>query len=579
MGEPTSKKKVIIAAVASILLVGAIVAAVLTTRGSHEESPPDVGSTTRAVDAICAPTRFQETCYASLQGVNTTDPKKLIEAAIEVAVTKVGNVLSESALLKAAATDPMTEGAFDVCREVLEKAVRDLRRAVDKIDVLDEGSSMKEFVADLRTWLSAVITNQETCIDAFQYATGDTGQKMKNLLRTARELSSNGLAMVTDISEFLDTLQLGDILGGGDGTSGGSRKLMEQEQEPEPEPEAEGDGFVTKRLLAATALSVKPTIVVAKDGSGKFKSITDAVASIAKTIPPHTSINGTNGTFIVIMIKAGVYDETVTIPWGLNKLVLIGAGPTATKITGKKSVKGGVPTYSTATLAVNSDDFVAKDIGVENTAGPQGLQALAVRISGDKSVLYNVRMDGYQDTLCADVYRQYFRSCIISGTIDFLFGNGLTLYQDCTFITRKPAPGQECAVTAHGRSDPKSNTALIIQNCKFTAEPGLLQVKPPVQAFLGRPWKPLSRTIIMQSHIEGFINEAGWARWVKDVGIDTCFYVEYGNKGPGANLSKRVKWKGIHTLNGQQIQSWTGGKVFTGETWIKESGVPYSPAM
>lgn len=226
---------------------------------------------------------------------------------------------------------------------------------------------------------------------------------------------------------------------------------------------------------------------------------------------------------------------------------------------------------------MNGDDFVAKDLTVENTAGPEGEQALAVRLSGDRAVMYNVRMDGYQDTLCADVHRQYFRNCIISGTIDYIFGSGLALYQDCTFITRKPILGQECVAVAHGRSDPKSPTAVVIQNGKFTAEPALLQVKPPVQVFLGRPWKPLARTIIMNSQIDGFINETGWARWMKDTGIDTCFYVEYGNKGPGANVKNRVKWKGIRTLDAKAMQSWTGAKAYGDDAWIKASGAPYNP--
>ncbi|XP_057806051.1 pectinesterase-like [Salvia miltiorrhiza] len=554
MGESSSKKG-LIAAVASVLLVAAIVAAVVTTRGSSEESP-DIGSTTKSVDSICAPTMYQDTCRASLADANTTDPKQLIQRAIDVAIDKVGGALKQSNLLKEAAADPMTKLAFDVCREVLETAVGDLRRSVDRIGAIDEPGMLKGFMADLRTWLSAVITNQDTCVDAFENTTGDTGEKMKKLLKTARELSSNGLAMVTDMSEFVETLQLGDLFG--------SRKLM---------AEAEGEGFVNRRLLQATALSVKPTIVVSKDGSGKFKRISDAVASLPKT-PPSPS-------FVVIKVKGGVYQENVDIPKGLNKVVLIGDGPTNTKITGKKSVKGGVPTYSTATLIVSGDDFVMKDIGVENTAGPEGMQALAVRISGDRAVLYNVKMDGYQDTLCADIYRQYYKNCIISGSIDFVFGNGLTLFQDCTFVTRKPGPGQECAVTAHGRADQNSNTAIIIQNGKFTAEPALLEAKPPVQSFLGRPWKVLSRTIIMQSHIEAFINQSGWAKMIGDNGINTCFYAEYGNRGPGSNTANRVKWKGIRTLTGEQVQSWTGGVVYGpgGDKWIKESGAPYVPAM
>ncbi|KAH6834839.1 hypothetical protein C2S53_000924 [Perilla frutescens var. hirtella] len=547
MGEWSSKKKAVIAGVASILLVAAVVAVTIgTTKSDEDGGIPDVESTTKVVDAICAPTQYKETCQNSLVGANTTDPKKLIETAINVTVKSIGGVLEKSSLLKKVADDPLTKGAFDVCKEVLEKAVDDLRRSVDKVGVFDPAKA-KEYIGDLRTWLSAVVTNQETCVDAFENTTGDTGEKMKNLLKTARELSSNGLAMVTDISEAVGSLQLEYV--------DGSRKLLSEANE----------GFVDRRVLEATTLSLKPTIEVAKDGSGKFKSINEALATLPKN---------NNGSFIVMHIKAGVYKEHIDIPQGLNKLVFIGDGPKSTIITGDKSMAKGVQTYYTATLGVSGEDFMAKDIGVQNTAGPNGNQSLAVRVSGDRSVFYNVAMESYQDTLCTDTYRQFYRKCTISGTIDFVFGNGLALFQDCTFVVRKPGPGQECAVAAQGRSDANSNTAIIIQNGHFKADPALLATKPPVASYLGRPWKKLSRTIIMQSDIEGFINPAGWAPMIGTIGQDTCYYVEHNNRGPGANTTGRAKWKGIQHLTPDQVQSWTGRAVYGGDAWIAKSGVP-----
>ncbi|KAH6820341.1 hypothetical protein C2S53_017711 [Perilla frutescens var. hirtella] len=554
-GEWGSKKKAVIAGVASILLVAAIIAVAIGTTKSDNSGGsggiPDVESTTKAVDAICAPTQYKETCQNSLVGANTTDPKKLIETAIDVTVKSIGGVLEKSSLLKEVANDPMTKGAFEVCKEVLEKAVDDLRRSVDKVGEFDAAKA-KEYIGDLRTWLSAVVTNQETCVDAFENTTGDTGEKMKNLLKTARELSSNGLAMVTDISEAVGSLPLEH--------ADGSRKLLSEEEE----------GFVNRRLLEATTLSLKPTIEVAKDGSGKFKSINEALATLPKK---------NNESFIVIHIKAGVYNENIDIPKGLNKLVFVGDGPKSTIITGDKSMAGGVQTYYTATLAVNGQDFLAKDIGVENTAGPNGNQSLAVRVSGDRAIFYNVVMDGYQDTLCADTHRQFYRNCTISGTVDFVFGNGLALFQDCTFVVRKPGPKQACMVTAQGRSDANSNSAIIIQNGHFKADPALLAAQPPVTSFLGRPWKEMARTIIMQSDIEGFINPTGWAPWVGNVGLDTCYYVEHNNRGPGAKTTGRAKWKGIRHLTPEQVQSWTGRAVYGGDGWIAKSGVPYAPTM
>ncbi|XP_047962002.1 pectinesterase-like [Salvia hispanica] len=537
-----SIKKVIIAAVASVLLVAAIISVIVAT--TYNRARSEVVSTSKAVEAICSPTRYKATCQHSLSKANTTDHRKLIETAITAAVGDVRAVLASSAVLLEAAKDPATKGAFAVCRDVLARAVRDLRRSVRKVGgAFADAARARAHVSDIRTWLSAVVANQETCLDAFRNTTGDAGERMERLLKTARELSSNGLAMVTDFPEYV---------------GGGGRKMVVKE----------GGVFVGRRL--ADTASLKPSIVVAKDGGGDFKTINDALASLPKR---------SNDSFVVIHIKAGVYSENVEIPEGLNKIVFVGDGPSATRLTGKRSVAGGHQTYYTATLAISGEDFLGKDLGVENTAGPDGYQALAVRVSGDRCILHNVRMDGYQDTLCADTHRQYYSNCTVTGTIDFVFGNGLALFQDCTFVTRKPGPGQECVVTAQGRSDHKSNDAFIIQNSRFTAEPAFLAVRPRIASYLGRPWKKLSRTIIMESEIGEFIEPKGWATWIGTFGLDTCFYVEYENRGPGANTTGRVTWKGIHSLKGEQINSWTGGVVYGGDDWIRDSGVPYVPTM
>lgn len=222
---------------------------------------------------------------------------------------------------------------------------------------------------------------------------------------------------------------------------------------------------------------------------------------------------------------------------------------------------------------------MAKDIGFENTAGPQGHQGVALRVSGDRAVFYNVHIDGYQDSLYAHNYRQYYRDCTISGTIDFIFGDSLAIFQNCRFVVRKPMPNQACMVTAQGRIDRRSQGAIVIQNGDFVAEPAFLQAQPPHQAYLGRPWKEFSRTIIMQSNIGGFIAPEGWAPWMGTFALDTLYYAEYQNRGPGSDMKKRVQWKGIQHFTQQMAESWTGGRVFGGDYWVWNSRVPYVPTM
>ncbi|KAL8490617.1 hypothetical protein ACS0TY_022571 [Phlomoides rotata] len=556
MGD-SGKKKLFIAGLASILLVAAVVAVVVYTKhGDRNQSSTDnhgggaVGSTAKSVQAICAPTSYKETCIKSLAGANTTNPKELIQVTFDAAIKNFGDVLKKMPVLKEAATDVSTKDAFDVCQEVLETAVDDLKRSFDKVGVFDPSKEV-EYVEDLRTWMGAVVTNHYTCVDAFENTTGDSGEKMKNLLTTARELSSNGLAMVSHISQIFSSLGFKTL---------GSRRLLSEELKASEE-------FVDRRLLRAARRG--PDVLVAQDGSGQFRTIKEAIARIPKK----------NNRPFVIHVKAGLYKEYVDIPKGANQVILVGDGPLKTRITGKKCYAKGVKTFQSATVGINGEDFFAKDIAFENTAGAIGHQAVALRVSSDKAVFHNVHIDGYQDTLYNHKYRHYYRECSISGTIDFIFGDSLSLFQDCTFIVRKPGPNQGCMVTAQGRVEDRSNGANVIQNGNFTAEEAFLTADPPHKAYLGRPWKELSRTIIMQSNIEGFIDPTGWAPWMGTFALDTCYYGEYQNRGPGSDTSKRVQWKGIKNITPETAESWTGGKAFGGDEWIVKAGVPYVPTL
>ncbi|KAL0368208.1 UNVERIFIED_CONTAM: putative pectinesterase/pectinesterase inhibitor 28 [Sesamum calycinum] len=505
--------KAAVAGLAAILVVAMVVAVAVGITKKHNEGEISAGST-KAVQSICAPTDYIDTCEKSLSDADTTDPKELIKAAFEFTEKNIGDVIKNSPLFKEAASDDSTKQALAICQEVLDTAIDDLKRSFDKVGEFD-ASKANEYLEDLKTWLSAVITNHETCIDAFENTTGDTGEKMKNVLQTARQMSSNGLAMVSNMSSIFTSLQTG---------SAASRKLLREE----------ADLFISKKQRSLLALQPN---------------------------------------------AAGVYKESVEIPKKVNKIVLIGDGPLKTRITGRKNYAEGVKTFHTATVAVNADEFMAKDIGIENTAGPLGHQAVALRVSGDRAIFHNVHIDGYQDTLYAHTYRQYYRDCSISGTIDFIFGDAQALFQNCKFVVRKPGPNQACMVTAQGRVERHSLGATVIQNGDFVAEPALLQASPPVKVYLGRPWKMLSRTIIMQSNIGGFVAPEGWSVWQGTFALDTLYYAEYQNRGPGSDQKSRVAWKGIQHFSPQMAESWTGAKFYHGDEWIRNSGVPYVPTM
>lgn len=98
--------------------------------------------------------------------------------------------------------------------------------------------------------------------------------------------------------------------------------------------------------------------------------------------------------------------------------------------------------------AVDGEGFMAQDICIENTAGPTKEQAVALRVSADKAVIYRCRMDAYQDTLYAHIERQFYRECYITGTVDFICGQATAVFQNCDIVARKPLQGQQNMITA-----------------------------------------------------------------------------------------------------------------------------------
>ncbi|KAL1543052.1 pectinesterase [Salvia divinorum] len=515
------------------------------------------------VDAMCANAEFKETCKKTLSEAQSSEPKGLLLSSFNSTVENIRAAITKSKTYQDASTDKRTKGALDVCEQVLDTTVENIKRSMAKIDKF-EVSDVDDYVDDVKVWLSAGVTCKDTCVDAFENTTGETGAKIKELLKTSGELLSNGLAIVDGVAKLFEALDLGKLFSG-------SKRILEQKV---METIHGGiPGFVEphqRSLLGAAPGKFTPNAVVALDGSGKYTTIAAAIAD--------APINSTK--LYIIQIKAGVYKEVVNVPGGANNVVLVGEGPTKTVISGSQSFTSGIPTFQTATLSVDGDDFMAKDIRIENTAGASGRQSIAVRVSGDKSVFYNVHMSSHQSTLCAHIYRQFYRKCRISGTMDIIWGDAEAVFQNCHIVVKQPLPDQPCTVTAQARNDSRAVGVTVLQNCSITANKEFLAAKPPAEAYLGRPMKAFSRTIVMESNIEGFISPEGWTPWMGTFGLDTLYYGEYKNRGSGAATAKRVTWKGIQKMTPELAEKFTAAKVYDGDdSWVKNTAIPYSGGM
>lgn len=216
----------------------------------------------------------------------------------------------------------------------------------------------------------------------------------------------------------------------------------------------------------------------------------------------------------------------------------------------------------------------------QNTAGPQKHQAVALRSGSDLSVFYRCSFKGYQDTLYVYSQRQFYRNCDIYGTVDFIFGDAVVVFQSCNIYVRKPMSGQQNTVTAQGRTDPNENTGISIHNSIVTAASDLRPVQGSFKTYLGRPWQKYSRTVIMKTSLDSLINPAGWLEWSGSFGLSTLYYGEYMNTGEGADTSKRVNWPGYHVItSSSEASKFTVGSFLSGNSWIPATGVPFSSGL
>ncbi|XP_039014378.1 putative pectinesterase 63 [Hibiscus syriacus] len=134
---------------------------------------------------------------------------------------------------------------------------------------------------------------------------------------------------------------------------------------------------------------------------------------------------------VVIWIGGGYYFK-ITINRTKNFVTFFGDPLDMPKIEFNGTAVEFV-TLNSATVVVDSDYFVAVNIAFMNSApmsdGQKVLvQAVAIRISGNKEPSITASSIGFQDTLYDDRGMYFFKDYYIEGTIDFIFGNGKSLY-------------------------------------------------------------------------------------------------------------------------------------------------------
>lgn len=285
---------------------------------------------------------------------------------------------------------------------------------------------------------------------------------------------------------------------------------------------------------------VQQDIVVAKDGSGDFLYIADAIEAIRVYLPKP----------ITVFIKEGIYKEKLEIPGTITNVTFQGDGPGKTIITfDDHTGKNKMDTFDSYTLLVWGSNLTFRDLTIENTAGNVG-QAVALHAEGDRLTFENCHFLGNQDTLFAsgDFSRQYYKNCYIEGTTDFIFGSATAVFENCEIFS-KANSYVTAASTPEG-----ADFGFVFLNSKLTAAPGVDDV------YLGRPWRDHAKTVFINCEMGSHIVSQGWHNWNRPEAEETIFYAEVNSTGPGKNTAERVPW--AKKLSPEEIQEYSIQNIF-----------------
>ena len=312
-------------------------------------------------------------------------------------------------------------------------------------------------------------------------------------------------------------------------------------------------------------------MIVAKDGTGSFTTIQEAI----------DSITGTNQERITIYIKDGIYKEKLEIH--RPNISLVGTHRNKVKIVyddyAKKEFPNGekMGTFWSYSTIITGDGFYAKNITFENNAGCGSVvgQALAAYVDADRVEFHHCSFLGSQDTLFTGplppkpietnrfggprdekekrIGRSYFSHCYIEGDIDFIFGSATSVFQSCEIHSLNRHKEINGYITA--ASTPYGEAyGYVFLDCFLTS------YAKPRSVYLGRPWRDYAKTVFLRCWMDEHIKETGWHDWEKPLARENAYYAEFQSHGPGAIMDKRAAWS--HILTEEEAKTYTIETIF-----------------
>uniref|UniRef100_A0A164W0G6 Pectinesterase inhibitor domain-containing protein n=1 Tax=Daucus carota subsp. sativus TaxID=79200 RepID=A0A164W0G6_DAUCS len=139
--------------------------------------PPQSNSlnTSESTRLVCAVTQYPNSCVSSISSLKNLPPQ-------------LANTVS----------------ALRDCVSLFDDAVSQLNNSVALFDGSEKEALTEAKIADVNTWISGAMSDQETCLDGLEEMESSVLDEVKAKLQKSKECMSNSLAILANMHSLLD---------------------------------------------------------------------------------------------------------------------------------------------------------------------------------------------------------------------------------------------------------------------------------------------------------------------------------------------------------------------------------------
>ncbi|RCV08999.1 hypothetical protein SETIT_1G371800v2 [Setaria italica] len=307
--------------------------------------------------------------------------------------------------------------------------------------------------------------------------------------------------------------------------------------------------------------SIDPTTELRPE-DGSYKTISEAIANIP---------DGSTKRYVLYLKAGAVFREKLFLSRSKPFVTIRSSDPNNPAVivwndTATTPGKDGKPlgVDNSSTVTIESDYFIAYSVVFKNDAplpklGENKGEAPALRVLGTKAIFYNCTIDGGQGALYDQSGLHYFKSSVIKGTIDFIFGSAKSFYEDCSIVsvnkeitTLPMAPLQQQQRDKTIKAAP-GESGFSFKTCTFKGD--------GQNIYLGRVGTPF---VFSYSQIDkelmAIISDGGRVQLAERIG--STYYADFKSYGPG--LAKML----TKDLTYAEAKPFLGVHYISGQTWI-----------